>query len=209
MTPALLIVILIVVALIAFVVLVWRAVSRQEQAAAAYLRELAPRLGATIEREDPARLTGERDGRRFILSLKRTSGQRAQVVETWIEIPVTTTMTLQVERQTSDLGARLAGDQLLDDPEFDATCFLRTNDPDVVRRAFDAPFRTMVAEAYGTGDLRLLVVRNQWLRVELRGALDDPENEPKVTQFLQAALTLAGRLDGSPVSGPQAPVVGA
>lgn len=195
MTPALAIVILVVLLLVAFVVMVLRATRRMEQESTAYLHELAPRLGATIERESPARLTGERDGRRFIVSLRRPSGRNGTVVETWIEIPVSTTLTLQVQPQTSDLGAGMAGDQEVGDPDFDAACFIQSTDPELVRLALDDGMRAMLVETCRTGDFRLLVVHKQWLRFELRGAPDDPENEPMVTRFLQAGLTLAGRLD--------------
>ncbi|BCS31908.1 hypothetical protein TBR22_A11110 [Luteitalea sp. TBR-22] len=198
MNPALLIVILVVLVIGTFVVVVLRSSLRMQRESHAFLHELAPRLGASLEREDPARLTGERNGRRFIVTLRRRSSSRyGTTVETWIEIPVATDIHLQVEPQVSDLGARIAGDVVLHDPAFDAACLLRTTAPGVAERALDADMRAAMADGCRTGDLTLLVVKGQWLRLELRGAPDDPENEPMVTRYLDAALALAGRLDAA------------
>jgi hypothetical protein len=201
MTPALLIVLIILVLLVTFVIVVVRSLRRMEQASGAYLRELATRLGVTVEREYPARLTGERNGRRFIVSMKRSTGQRSQTVQTWIEIPVATEMDLQVQPQTSDLGAQIARDQELGHTDFDAACFLRTTDIDAVRLALDDGMRALIAEECGSRDLRLLVVHRQWLRIELRGAPDDPGQEAQIVRFLDLGLTLAGRLDASSTAG--------
>lgn len=197
MTPALLIVILIVLLLVAFVVVLVRSMGRMERESAAYLQHMAPRLGLTVERAYPARLTGERQGRRVIVSMHQNSSKVSQVVSTSIEIPVTTSMTLQVEPQTSDLGARIAGDLELGHADFDASCLLRTSDPETTRRVLDDQVRTLLAEECGSGQLRLLVVRKQWLRIEIKGAPDDPAQEPRLVRYLDVALTLAGRLDAA------------
>ena len=172
--------------------------SPRERAAMETLRRLHPKYETEVlrfVREDPARLTGERDGRRFIVTLRRRSGRHGTSVETWIEVPVTTTLHLQVQAQTSDLGASIAGDQRTGDAAFDAACLLRSTEPEVAARALDEAMQATLVAGFGAGDLTLLVVDKQWLRLELRGAPDAPENEPMVTHYLDVALTLARRLD--------------
>lgn len=199
MTPALAIVISIALLLVVAVVAGVRALRRMDEASQAYLGALASRLGATLERRSPARLAGVRDGRRFVVSDKSFTTKRSQVTQFWVEVPVTASLTLQVQPLDSNEGAML-GRQVLHDPAFDGACRLETTDPAIVQAALDDELRSSLADACLAGDLRLLVVRQASLRLEVRGALDDPENEPRVTRYLQTALALADRLDASGVA---------
>lgn len=194
MSPALAIVLSIALVLVAVGVAVVRGMRRMDTASHAHLAALALRLGATLERESPARLTGVRDGRRFLVSDKSFTTTRSQVTQFWVEVPVSTTLSLQVQPLDADDGATL-GRQTLRDVAFDAACRLETSAPAVVDAALDGDLRSTLAEASLAGELRLLVVQKQWLRIEVRGAMDAAETEPRVTRFLQAALTLAARLD--------------
>jgi len=192
MKPALLIAILVIAAVVTFVVVVLRSTLRMQRESNAFLREFAFRVGATIEREDPARLTGERDGRRFIVTRRHVSGRDGESTQTWIEVPVNTAIHLEIQPQDSDATSTIS----LDDSAFDTACLLRTTAPEAAARALDAPMRELLADGCRR-ELRLLVVRKQWLRLELRGAPDVPEHEAMVTRYLEAALRLAGRLDAA------------
>lgn len=186
--------VVIVIALVLVAVAVVRGMRRMERASHAHLSALAHRLGATLERASPARLTGARDGRRFIVSDKSFTTKRSQVTQFWVEVPVSTTLSLQVQPLDADDGATL-GRQTLRDAAFDMVCRLETSAPAVVHAALDDDLRSTLADASLAGELRLLAVQKQWLRIEVRGAMDASETEPRVTRFLDAALTLAGRLD--------------
>ena len=127
------------------------------------------------------------------VTTRHRDGRHGQATQTWIEVPVASSADLQVEKQDSAAVSTLS----MNDAGFDAACLLRTTEPEIASRVLDQEMRSVLAEGCRTGDLRLLVVRKQWLRVELRGSPDDPENEPLVTRYLEAALTLAGRLDAA------------
>lgn len=161
MTPALAIVLSIALVLVAGGVAVVRGMRRMERTSHAHLTALAHRLGATLEHTSPARLTGARDGRRFIVSDKSLTTRRSQVTPFWVEVPVSTTLSLQVQPLDADDGATL-GRQTLRDVAFDGVCRLETSAPAVVHAALDDDLRSTLADASLAGELRLLVVRQQW-----------------------------------------------
>lgn len=194
MTPALMVVILVVATLVAFFVWLARYMRREAQVRQVHIRALATRLGGTIDRDFPLRLAGASAGRSYVLSAWRWS-HKGHYRWTHIEVPLSSSVRLQIEPQTSDLGARMAGDQALGDAVFDAACFLRTSDIDGLRRALDPETRQALAEAC-EGDVLAFVSANDGpLRVLVRGAPDDPDHEARVNDFLRLAVTLATRLD--------------
>lgn len=195
-TPALLVVILVVTGLVAFFVVLARYMGREERRRQVYIRALAARLGATVERDFPLRVAGTSSGRRYVLSAWQV-GHKGHFNRTHIEVPLSSSIHLQIQPQTSDLGAHLAGDQALGDAVFDAACFLRTGDVDALRRALDPEMRQTMADACERGDLQFVSANDGPLRLLVRGAPDDPDYEARVTGFLHLAVTLAARLDAA------------
>jgi hypothetical protein len=188
------VVILVVAVLVAFLVWLARYMGREEQRRLAYIRPLAARLGGSVERDFPLRVTGTSSGRPYVLSAWQV-GHKGHFTNTHIEVPLSTSIRLQIQPQTSDLGARMAGDEALGDAAFDAACFLRTGDVDALRRALDPEMRLTLADACERGDLRFVSANDGPLRLLVRGAPDDPDHESRVTDFLRVAVTLAARLD--------------
>lgn len=194
MTPALLVVILVVASLVAFFVAMAVYMRREERRRVVHIRGLASRLGSTIERDFPLRLAGTAAGRAYVLSAWRV-GHKGHYSWTHIEVPLSSPARLQIEPQTSDLGARIAGDQALGDAAFDAACFVRSSDIDGLRRALDPALRHALAEASEGSVLGFVSANDGPLRVLVRGAPDDADHEARVTGFLRLAVTLAARLD--------------
>jgi hypothetical protein len=157
-------VVLTILGIVGFWIWLIRFVRRQRAEAAAAVDELAARLGLGLTRSASGlvSLAGTYRGRAVQLGDGRTpvSGRRSE----WVKIRVSTTseVDLDLVGQTTALGARLAGDVEIGDPEFDRWFVVRTND---VRRVSLAL----------TPDLRAAFVR--WRRTGWFGDLKIREGE--------------------------------
>ncbi len=128
---------------------------------------LAHELGASYQTGGKAPLVGTLGGR-AVSVIEGALVSRGESPDYYVKITVAvhTAVTLELHPQTSKLGAQMLGDVELGDPDFDKWYLVRTNNPDVVRRAIRSERRPQMVDWVRHGVIVRLWVRDGLLTCE-------------------------------------------
>ncbi len=164
----------------------------------AALRELARALGTTF---DPSRrsLAGMLNGRQCSLTelgLVRPGETDEHAVR--IAVPLKVDLSFELHPQTSALGARLVGDVLVGDADFDARVIVRSSEVALVATALSAERRRPLADWLASGSLLRVWVIDGILHADCGYGLTSKKRVLEVQEIMVSLIGLAAALENIP-----------